>query len=76
MDIQLMFGWRPSGIPSGRQQMPININGLRPVFEPMERTGMPLLIHGEVADAAVDIFDREADFLERTLLPLLRDFQG
>ena len=56
--------------------MPININGLRPVFEPMERTGMPLLIHGEVADAAVDIFDREADFLERTLLPLLRDFQG
>jgi dihydroorotase len=37
----------------------------------MERIGMPLLIHGEVTDPAVDIFDREAVFIERQLKPLL-----
>ena len=35
---------------------------------------MPLLIHGEVTDPAVDIFDREAVFLERVLAPLRRDY--
>lgn len=38
----------------------------------MERIGMPLLIHGEVTDPAVDIFDREAVFIERQLIPLLQ----
>ena len=37
---------------------------------------MPLLVHGEVTDADVDIFDREAVFIERVLIPLLRDFPG
>jgi len=41
-------------------------------LETMERIGMPLLIHGEVTDPAVDIFDREAVFIERHLVPLLR----
>ena len=36
--------------------------------------GMLLLVHGEVTDPAVDVFDREAVFIERTLLPLRRDF--
>ena len=36
----------------------------------MARIGMPLLIHGEVTDAAVDVFDREATFIERHLKPL------
>ena len=36
----------------------------------MARLGMPLLIHGEVTDAAVDVFDREATFIERHLKPL------
>lgn len=40
----------------------------------MERLGMPLLVHGEVTDPAVDIFDREAVFVERVLSPLLKDF--
>src|SRR3546814_11788117 len=35
---------------------------------------MPLLVHGEVADHSVDIFDREQVFIERILLPLLKDF--
>ncbi|QEY31297.1 dihydroorotase [Synechococcus sp. RSCCF101] len=41
------------------------------VLEAMERIGMPLLIHGEVTDRDVDIFDREAVFIERHLKPLL-----
>ena len=40
----------------------------------MEKLGVPLLVHGEVADPAVDIFDREAVFIDTVLLPLLRDF--
>ena len=40
----------------------------------LEECGMPLLLHGEVTDAEVDIFDREAVFIERHLVPLLRDF--
>ena len=40
----------------------------------MEEVGMPLLLHGEVIDAEVDVFDREAVFIERHLTRLLRDF--
>jgi dihydroorotase len=45
-------------------------------LETMERIGMPLLIHGEVTDPAVDIFDREAVFIERHLQPLLQRHPG
>ncbi len=41
-----------------------------------EREGIVLLVHGEVTDSAVDIFDREAVFIERHLIPLRRDFPG
>ncbi len=47
-----------------------------PVLAALERHGMPLLLHGEVTDAATDIFDREAVFIERHLEPLVRDFPG
>ena len=40
----------------------------------MEEAGMPLLLHGEVVDPEVDVFDREAVFIERHLTRLLRDF--
>jgi len=42
----------------------------------MEALGVPLLLHGEVTDSEVDIFDREAVFIERTLAPLLKRFAG
>lgn len=45
-----------------------------PVLESMQRIGLPLLIHGEVTDPNVDIFDREAVFIDRILAPLRRDF--
>jgi len=46
------------------------------VFEAMQDIGMPLLVHGEVTDPAVDIFDREAVFIERVMIPLLANFPG
>jgi dihydroorotase len=51
-----------------------DIRALGAVLETMQQIGMPLLIHGEVTDRNVDIFDREATFIERTLAPLVRDF--
>ena len=43
-----------------------------PVLERMADIGMPLLVHGEATDPAVDVFDREAVFIEKTLDPLRR----
>ncbi|MFN6961086.1 MAG: dihydroorotase [Rhodocyclaceae bacterium] len=40
----------------------------------MEALGIPLLVHGEVTDPAVDVFDREAVFIDEVLVPLLKDF--
>ncbi|MBU0930448.1 MAG: dihydroorotase [Alphaproteobacteria bacterium] len=51
-----------------------DIRKLTAVLETMQRIGMPLLIHGEVTDRDIDIFDREAVFIERILTPLVRDF--
>jgi dihydroorotase len=46
------------------------------VLEAMEKHGMPLLVHGEVTDPDVDIFDREKVFIERVLAPLTGRFAG
>ena len=53
-----------------------DIRALTGVLETLQRIGMPLLIHGEVTDKSIDIFDREAVFVERTLAPLTRDYPG
>lgn len=45
-----------------------------PIFASMEEQGLLLLVHGEVTDHAVDIFDRERVFIERYLTPLSKDF--
>ena len=42
-------------------------------LEEMQRCGLPLLVHGEVTSADIDIFDREAVFIERVMQPLLKD---
>ena len=51
-----------------------DLASLRPALEAMQRIGMPLLVHGEVTDPEVDVFDREAAFIDRVLLALVRDF--
>jgi dihydroorotase len=45
-----------------------------PVLETMQQIGMPLLVHGEVTDSHVDIFDREAVFIDRILTRIIADF--
>ena len=47
---------------------------IRPVLARMEAVGLPLLVHGEEADPAIDIFDREAVFVERVLSWIVRDY--
>ncbi|WP_260523999.1 dihydroorotase [Serratia sp. PL7] len=51
-----------------------DVTGIYPLLEQMQKIGMPLLIHGEVTDASVDIFDREARFIEQVMEPVRRQF--
>ncbi len=53
-----------------------DIEALTPVLDTLERIGMPLLLHGEVTDPSIDIFDREAVFIERHLAPMLQRHPG
>ena len=66
----------PAHATTGSAHGVTDVANIRPVLERMEAIGMPLLIHGEVTDAHVDIFDREAVFIERTLSGLVRDLPG
>ncbi len=51
-----------------------DVTRIAAVLDTMQRIGMPLLVHGEVTDPAIDIFDREAAFIDRVLVPTLRRF--
>ncbi|MDE2029257.1 MAG: dihydroorotase [Alphaproteobacteria bacterium] len=51
-----------------------DVKKIYPVLERMQKIGMPLLVHGETVGKDIDIFDREAVFIDRTLIPLRRDF--
>jgi dihydroorotase len=66
----------PAGATTNAHHGVTNIAGIAPVLDRMERIGMPLLIHGEVTDPTVDVFDREAVFIERILLGLLKRHPG
>ena len=64
----------PAHATTGSAHGVTDVATLTSALEAMQRIGMPLLIHGEVTDVAVDIFDREAVFIDRTLKGLVRDF--
>ena len=64
----------PAHATTNSQHGVTDIRTIRPVLEAMQRIGMPLLVHGEVTDRHVDIFDREAVFIERILAKLIADF--
>ena len=51
-----------------------SVDNIRAVLEAMQDIGMPLLVHGEVTDHEVDIFDREAVFIDRTMTALVHDY--
>ena len=62
----------PAGATTNSESGVQNFNKLQPVLERMAKIGMPMCVHGEVTDADVDIFDREAVFIDRILDPLRR----
>jgi dihydroorotase len=66
----------PAGATTNSHYGVRDLRAIRPVLERMERIGMPVLIHGEATDPAIDIFDRESVFMQDTLLPLLAEHQG
>ena len=64
----------PAHATTGSAHGVTDVANIRPALERMQAIGMPLLIHGEVTDHDVDIFDREAVFIDRTMTALVRDF--
>jgi dihydroorotase len=66
----------PAGATTNSDSGVTDLAKCRRVFEAMEKEGMPLLVHGEVTDPAVDVFDRERVFIERMLAPLIERHAG
>jgi len=64
----------PAGATTNSASGVTDIRKTYPVLTKLQEIGMPLLVHGEVTDPAIDIFDREAVFIERVLTPVLKDF--
>ncbi len=64
----------PAGATTNSASGVTDIRRCDAVLGAMEEAGMPLLVHGEVTDPEVDVFDREAVFLERVLAPLVERF--
>ena len=66
----------PAGATTNSDSGVTDLAKCRAVLEAMEKSGMPLLVHGEVTDGDVDMFDRERVFIDRTLAPLVERFEG
>jgi dihydroorotase len=62
----------PAGATTNSDSGVTDIRRVEAALEAMQEAGMPLLLHGEETDPGVDVFDREAVFIERILAPLLR----
>ena len=66
----------PAGATTNSASGVTDIRRCHRTLEKMAELGMPLLVHGEVTDPAVDVFDREPVFIERVLLPLIKRLPG
>ena len=64
----------PAGATTNSSAGVSDLRHTRVTLEAMQRVGMPLLVHGEVTDPGIDLFDREAVFIDKHLMPLRRDF--
>lgn len=64
----------PAGATTNSSSGVTDIKHCYEALEEMQRVDMPLLVHGEVTDHDIDIFDREKVFIDRVLIPLMRDF--
>jgi dihydroorotase len=63
----------PAGATTNSDAGVTDLGKCRRTLEAMQDVGMPLLVHGEVTDSDIDIFDREAVFIDRVMIPLRRD---
>ena len=70
----LAFKLYPAGATTHSDQGVTRLDALAPTLAAMEEEGLPLCVHGESTDPLVDIFDREAVFLDRVAAPLLQQF--
>ncbi len=66
----------PAGATTNSDAGVTDIRKIYPVLEAMQREGLLLLVHGEVTSSDIDLFDREAVFIDQQLIPLRRDFPG
>jgi len=66
----------PAGATTNSASGVTNFDKVRPVLEKMAEIGLPLCVHGEVTDHDIDIFDREAVFIDRVLDPIRRATPG
>jgi dihydroorotase len=66
----------PAGATTNSDAGVAELDGLFPILAAMEECDLPLLIHGEVTDHHIDIFDREKIFIERHLAPIAERFPG
>lgn len=64
----------PAGATTNSASGVTDIRNIYPALEAMQRIGMVLCVHGEVTDPSVDVFDREAVFIDRVLKPVIADF--
>jgi dihydroorotase len=64
----------PAGATTNSDAGVTDLRKTYPTLEAMQREGMPLLVHGEVTSPDIDLFDREAVFIDTVLIPLRRDF--
>ncbi len=66
----------PAGATTNSEDGITRLERVYPALEAMEKHAVPLLVHGEVTDPEVDVFDREAQFIDTVLTQILRRFQG
>lgn len=66
--------WYPAGATTNSDSGVTDISNCYAVLEAMEKHDLPLLVHGEVTDQSVDVFDREAMFIEQHLIPTIERF--
>lgn len=64
----------PAGATTNSDFGVTDLRKIYPVLEAMQREGLLLLVHGEVTSSDIDLFDREAAFIDQQLIPLRRDF--
>jgi dihydroorotase len=64
----------PAGATTNSDAGVTDLKKIYPTLEAMQKVGMLLLVHGEVTSSEIDLFDREAAFIDTQLIPLRRDF--